>query len=615
MKSDFAWLSKSLFCPRSSWPVLLTNGIKPFIKALSSKEMERYHIRLSHTNGENIGLSILAEKDALAELNDKTERHFELFYRRISHFPSAIQGGLYTLIYEESLLNEEYWAREVLSEIMIGNLIGAGLGIEAILSMAFQLHLATAKVFTPYYPNGIDDMVTILAGNTSEETVWNTEKKHIEQSLVLFRAFFGVEESTRYAGRNWLHGWTAMCRTLIERRPDGLQPLHINLATLIDDCFGLENKERALLYYLLEYAFAANSKIGRLGYTSNGNNGQARPGRTDCNKNQLNHYLNVIRTKHILKRMDKSPIGGDKREVRLFTVARNESLRLPFFLQYYFNLGVDRIFLIDNDSTDNSGEIGLQRQNVHVFKITEGYRNHWFWMEYFLSEYGTDHWCMVVDIDELFCFPFVGQLSLKQLISYLDTNDHTAVRSLLLDMYSDRPVIDTVYSQGDNPLDVCRYFDKTYYTRGVNFLDRKKWNYFYACCHFGGVRKRVFGQSEFCLTKFSLFKYSQNVYLVQGMHAISGVQVADIEGAVFHTKYLHDFIEEARVESLREEHFANASEYKVYNNYLSKNSRLSFKNEHSIRFEGNHQLIEMDIMKSSLKFERFLSQSAIAVCP
>ena len=52
-------------------------------------------------------------------------------------------------------------------------------------------------------------------------------------------------------------------------------------------------------------------------------------------------------------------------ELRLFIVVRNEGLRLPYLLRYYFERGVDRLFAVDNDSTDHTRSLLLeQRANV-----------------------------------------------------------------------------------------------------------------------------------------------------------------------------------------------------------------------------------------------------------
>ncbi len=110
-----------------------------------------------------------------------------------------------------------------------------------------------------------------------------------------------------------------------------------------------------------------------------------------------------------IKRLDNGFIPTDHKEIRLFAIARNESLRLPYFLQYYFDRGVDRMFIIDNNSTDATAKILLEQENCHVFQTQESYEKHWHWMEFLLNRFGKGNWCIVVDIDELFFLPQGGK--------------------------------------------------------------------------------------------------------------------------------------------------------------------------------------------------------------
>ncbi|MDX8341769.1 glycosyltransferase family 2 protein [Draconibacterium sp. IB214405] len=305
------------------------------------------------------------------------------------------------------------------------------------------------------------------------------------------------------------------------------------------------------------------------------------------------------------------PRGKD--ELRLFVIARNESLRLPYFLRYYLDRGVDRIFLIDNDSTDNTIEIALQFPNVHVFKITESFKNFWNWIEFFLNKYGKNRWCLVVDVDELLSYPFEEITPLKTLVNYLEKNKFDAIRSFLLDIYSDKPIIETNYCPNNNPLESCPYFDPTFNEGRIKLFDKKRWMYFETIIYFGGMRERVFNKIarsswNYHLSKISLFKYSGNVYVTEGMHSVNGAQIADITGVVFHTKYMQDFIKRVMIESQREVHFGNAMEYKIYNKAcLSENDiTLCFKD--SVRFENSRQLIKLGIMRTSVQFNNYLAE-------
>lgn len=293
-------------------------------------------------------------------------------------------------------------------------------------------------------------------------------------------------------------------------------------------------------------------------------------------------------------------------------MARNESLRLPYFLDYYFKLGVDRIFFIDNDSTDQTADLALAHEHVHVFKIEEGYKYSWYWMEYFLETYGKNSWCVVADVDELIFYPHAELLNLKELINYFNKNGFTAMKSLLLDIYADKPIRDSLYQAGDNPLEICPYFDTNYQLIPCNLLDKKNWKNYTSDIFIGGVRSRAFPYHNqpwtFYLSKIPVFKFLESSYLHEGMHAINGATLADIKGVVFHTKFMHDFIAEAAEEAEREQFCNAAAEPKLYHYHLSKNPDLALKDENSKKFENSAQLVQYGLMTGSASFDQYVNE-------
>jgi Glycosyl transferase family 2 len=136
------------------------------------------------------------------------------------------------------------------------------------------------------------------------------------------------------------------------------------------------------------------------------------------------HEFQRKKSAKTLKRIDSNQLQDNLYEIRLFTNLRNESLRLPHFLQYYKMMGVSRFFFIDNNSTDYSSEIILQDNKSHLFITTDNFSNHHFWIEHLLETYGKNCWCMVVDIDELFSYPNQDFLKLFCLTGVLDGVKH-----------------------------------------------------------------------------------------------------------------------------------------------------------------------------------------------
>lgn len=331
------------------------------------------------------------------------------------------------------------------------------------------------------------------------------------------------------------------------------------------------------------------------------------------NKDRISYKWNLFRVRFIYSKIDKQKIPDNKNEVRLFATARNESLRLPYFLKYYFEMGVDRIFFIDNGSTDNTVEIALSYPNVHVFKITESFKKQWYWVEYLLNIYGKNRWCMVVDIDELFTYPYAEVVPFRALIKYLEQNKYDAIQSFLLDIYSKKPVIESGYDPNANPVECCPCFDKDFYKARVSSFDKKNWEKFDATVFLGGMRERVFSKVmdfnwRFYLTKISLFKNTGKIYLTGGMHTINNANLADISGVVFHTKYMQDFISKAQIEAKRSEHWAvNALDYKIYDKACSLDPKITLYHKDSVKYKNTRQLLKLRMMKSSPAYNNFLA--------
>lgn len=309
-----------------------------------------------------------------------------------------------------------------------------------------------------------------------------------------------------------------------------------------------------------------------------------------------------------IRKIDSISVPANPDEIRLFMVVRNESLRLPFTLEYYFSRGVDRIFVLDNDSSDDTASIVLSHKNAHLFHTKDKYRHQAYWIDFLLRRYGVGHWCLVVDADEMLVYPFCESLSLRQLCSFLDKERYETLDCVLLDMYPDIPPDRVVYKRGTDPLLVAPWFDRGPYVSwaaGPLFIDEYQIIYEGPERFFGGMRKRIFGVTDPCISKFPLIKFSKSMFVSSGTHFIEGAHAADIRGALLHFKYLNDFSGRVREEVAREEHWQKATEYKDYLRTLNDSPHINLCSSLSERFVDSNQLVSLGIMKTSDAWDMF----------
>jgi hypothetical protein len=317
-------------------------------------------------------------------------------------------------------------------------------------------------------------------------------------------------------------------------------------------------------------------------------------------------------------------------EIRAFARCRNERLRLPAFLRHYRDLGVDRFFVIDNDSSDGSTEYLADEPDVHLLRTSNRYseaKGGTAWLNALLAEFGVGCWCVTVDIDELIVFPGSEQATLHTLTAYLERDGFEALVCLLLDLYPAGPLDECPYVAGGDLLAAAPYFDAGPYEKAR----------FDTCPGFlvlGGMRERVFHSdlrtrglvpkiyanlfnhvvlrtpflrdrswirahpppSSPCLTKVPLVRWDDTSMYLKSNHGVSPKVVAPVSGVLLHFKFLHDFHARAVREAARGEYYNQASEYRTYAERLDRDPHMTFMYDGSIRFGGTNQLVRLGLM-------------------
>jgi glycosyltransferase involved in cell wall biosynthesis len=310
---------------------------------------------------------------------------------------------------------------------------------------------------------------------------------------------------------------------------------------------------------------------------------------------RLNRAVRRWQALRHLVRVDGHPMPEWKPdEVWMMVVCRNEALRIPFMLDYHFRLGVSRVLLIDNASTDGTPDLVRDDSRIHVFSSSETYRGPLYWQEPLLRRYARGRWCLVLDADELFAYPDMDTLSLPDLVRRLNAEGAQALHTVFVEMFSQSPISAVHYVQGGDLREAAPFFDP------AGFYVKKAYRRVFSgpgsdFIYMGGTRGRVFGE-EFGCSKVPLFRYSPEMFLRRGLHTIEGARVSGHQAAVLHFKYLQDFHEKVVRETARNVYWNGAAEYKAYAALLEKNPDFTLWHPGARRYESWRSLADAGLV-------------------
>ena len=293
--------------------------------------------------------------------------------------------------------------------------------------------------------------------------------------------------------------------------------------------------------------------------------------------------IRAIRKRKELKRVTDRTGQIRPDDLLVFCTQRNERIRLPYFLDYYREMGVGHFFFVDNDSTDGSLDYLADQPDVSVWSTKESYKRARFgvdWLNYLQMKYADGHWALTVDPDEFLVYPFCDTRPLRALTDWLDASSIKSFSAMLLDMYPKGRIDEQPYHEGQNPIEIASWFDSGNYTMARNYKFSNLWIQ-------GGPRSRVFFPNEPerapALNKVPLVKWSKRYAYVSSTHMLlpRGLnQVYDewggekASGVLLHAKFLDTFTQKATEELERGQHYAASVEYKAYADKLAQDPQL-----------------------------------------
>ncbi len=290
-------------------------------------------------------------------------------------------------------------------------------------------------------------------------------------------------------------------------------------------------------------------------------------------------------------------------DILAFTTLRNECIRLPYFLNYYRDLGVNHFLMIDNGSDDGSKEYLSQQGDVSLWTTDASYKDSNFgvnWTGWLQRKYAHDHWSLVVDPDEFLIYPFCDTRPLNALTDWLDSAQIRSFGAMLLDMYPKGPMNAYPYQSGQNPFEIANWFDSSNYMISKNPVLKNLWIQ-------GGPRARAFfsdaPKNAPALNKIPLVKWHKSYSYISSTHTMlpRGLNLVYDEwggekasGCLLHAKFLNTFGGKSAEEIARGQHYANSAEYKAYHEGGKNGIDLWF--EWSEKYRGWRQIEKLGLM-------------------
>jgi len=281
-------------------------------------------------------------------------------------------------------------------------------------------------------------------------------------------------------------------------------------------------------------------------------------------------------------------------ELVVLCLVRNSQLYINSFIEHYQTLGVKHIFFLDNNSTDNTIPIAQKYKNVTIFQTKLPFKKYKMAMRHYLINNFAkgSRWALFVDIDEFFDYPFSDTISLKMLLTYLNERSYTSVVAYMLDMHSDKPILNQNVGEDRSLDELYKYYDlfniiKMQYYFPQNILANNE-----IAIYFGGIRKTLFDVNAF-ITKHPLFFLDTQIKpLFTGGHDTRYAHIADFTGVLLHYKFTSDFYERT-VRAVQEENYAdNSANYKKIYNVLKHNPDFQIKQDTSEELNNINELID-----------------------
>jgi hypothetical protein len=301
------------------------------------------------------------------------------------------------------------------------------------------------------------------------------------------------------------------------------------------------------------------------------------------------------------------PYGED--ELVVLCLVRDGRPYVKSFIEHYFSLDVKHIVFMDNDSSDGTVSAACRYDNVTVLRTKLPFKDYELPMkQYLIARFGkSGRWCLYVDIDELFDYPYSDVVCLDSFLRYLTSKSYTAVMAHMLDMFPEKPLSGRA-GDPDEPLkEVHRFYDLSNIKRR-SLLAKPRLLLHYNTTYENhamemfrdGIRQTIFGPGHL-LTKQPLLFLDGKVKAMDGSSRwVRNARVADLTCVLFHYKFLDGHFHALSARNVREGQYRhNSARYKKYLAGLEKGLSLQLKQDSARQIKGVNDLLQVQFLAIS----------------
>jgi glycosyltransferase involved in cell wall biosynthesis len=240
----------------------------------------------------------------------------------------------------------------------------------------------------------------------------------------------------------------------------------------------------------------------------------------------------------------REPAKGFRKEGAIvMALVRDEIMRLPYFIQYYRELGCAGFIFFDDGSTDGSNQFMLDQSDVMLIEVQGLSYSRAYgidWINAVVNRIALGRWVLKVDLDELLYWPGSEQSGMDGLIRSTEARGATSVFSPMIDLYGDVAADDAIpYQPGTPFLDFCCWADPI----DSYFYQWKKYEQGERLYFYGGPRKRLGppGKLGPIMSKLPLLYVEKDGPRFLGSHSLSRGTPCPVVAPLLHFKFLADY--------------------------------------------------------------------------